>query len=297
MKFLKRIERPIAPALDKRRIRAAAFLLFAAAAVFVYPVDIETALTSSNAVFDSDGKYPKIPDFGFRLVLKEDLGKNINGTLAIERSPGFGNVIRGRIAYVTDYINISIGPTLGFLNTQPLKRDFITLFQPGFGTGLSLVTPKGFSASVDADFSIAAVSVKQKGIFLQNGFFEIGWRFPNLLAFLKLSQKNKTQVQNSSEITIIASDMGLYTTAFSKPSRIKIPVNIFYRGIRFENGANRTETGNIMVESGFTHTVSSGFEWFVKFGAAVYSFDLATKAAVKGFFFDAELGLKFTVGN
>lgn len=280
-----------------KNVKRLTLLFFLLTAALLYAVDIETALTSGNSIFNSNGAFSKVPNFGFRLVLKEDLGKSINGVLAVERDPGFGNVIRGRIAYVTDYINISIGPTLGFLNTQPLKRDFITLFQPGFGTGLSLVTPKGFSAAVDTNFSIPSVSVKQKGIFLQNGFFEIGWRFPNLLAFLKLSQRNKTQVQNSSDITITASDIGLYTTAFSKPSRIKIPLNIFYRGIRFENGANRTETGNIMVESGFTHTVSSGFEWFVKFGAAVYSFDLATKAAVKGFFFDAELGLKFTVGN
>lgn len=267
----------------------------------LYSVEIEIAAQAGNSVFTSNANFKKIPDFGFKLLLTEDLGKSIYGTLAVQREPGLGNSIWSRIAYNTDWMRISIGPTLGFLNSDKFEKDLTLLFQPGFGTSMSFSSPKGFLAAIDTNFAIPLVQIKKYNIYLQDGFLALGWNFPNITALLKLSQKAKTIANDIEETYITVTDMGFYAVAYSKPSRFRIPLNVFFRINKYEKkggGPLKNSVGSIVIESGIEHIISSEFEWFINFGASVFSFSLTKKGeAVKGFFFNAEAGVRFSTGR
>ncbi len=267
----------------------------------LYSVEIEIAGKAGNSFFTSNGNFKKILDFGFNLLLTEDLGKGIHGTLAIQREPGLGNSIWSRIAYNTDWMRISIGPTLGFLNSDKFEKDLTLLFQPGFGTSMSFSSPNGFLATIDTNFAIPLVQEKKHNIYLQDGLLALGWNFPNITALLKISQKAKTIADSIEETYITITDMGFYAVTYSKPSRIRIPLNVFLRINKYEKKAGtslRNSAGSIIVESGIEHIISSEFEWFINFGAAVFSFSFEKKGeAVKGFFFNAEAGVRFSIGR
>lgn len=259
----------------------------------LFSLDVTASITVGNTPFNSNGYTGKIPDFGFKLILNEDLGKNVNGKLAIERHLGIGNIIWGRIAYTTDMINIAIGPTLSVFNAGFDNKNVSTIFQPGLGTSLSFKLPIGFFTSLDTNFSIPLASVKTKNVYLQNGHFDLGWRFPNIIASIKLSQKNKSIVDNPDETHISISDIGFYTVSYSKPSGIRIPLNIIYRVNHFQKtGSLNEKIADIVLETGISHSASSDIEWFVNFGASVFSFSLTNAGSrVKKFFFNAEAGI------
>ena len=268
-------------------------LVFFTCVRILFSLDVTASITVGNTPFNSNGYTGKIPDFGFKLILNEDLGKNVNGKLAIERHLGIGNVIWGRIAYTTDMINIAIGPTLSVFNAGFDNKNVSTIFQPGLGTSLSFKLPIGFFTSLDTNFSIPLASVKTKNVYLQNGHFDLGWRFPNIIASIKLSQKNKSIVENPEETHISISDIGFYTVSYSKPSGIRIPLNIIYRVNHFQKtGSLNEKIADIVLETGVNHAVSSDIEWFVNFGASVFSFSLTNAGSrVKKFFFNAEAGI------
>ena len=268
-------------------------LVFFTCMSILFSLDVTASINVGNTPFNSKGLTGKIPDFGFKLILNEDLGKNVNGKLAIQRHLGIGNIIWGRIAYITEMIDISIGPTLSVFNAGLDNKNVSTIFQPGLGTSLSFKLPIGFFTSLDTNFSIPLASAKTKNVYLQDGYFDLGWRFPNIIASIKLSQKNKSIVENPDETHISISDIGFYTISYSKPSGIRIPLNIIYRINHFQ----KTETLNekiadIVLETGVNHAVSSDIEWFVNFGASVFSFSLTNRGSrVKKFFFNAEAGI------
>ena len=268
-------------------------LVFFTCVSILFSLDVTASITVGNTPFNSNGYTGKIPDFGFKLILNEDLGKNVNGKLAIERHLGIGNIIWGRIAYTTDMINIAIGPTLSVFNAGFDNKNVSTIFQPGLGTSLSFKLPIGFFTSLDTNFSIPLASVKTKNVYLQNGHFDLGWRFPNIIASIKLSQKNKSIVDNPDETHISISDIGFYTVSYSKPSGIRIPLNIIYRVNHFQKtGSLNEKIADIVLETGINHAVSSDIEWFVNFGASVFSFSLTNAGSrVKKFFFNAEAGI------
>lgn len=268
-------------------------LVFFTCVSILFSLDVTASITVGNTPFNSNGYTGKIPDFGFKLILNEDLGKNVNGKLAIERHLGIGNIIWGRIAYTTDMINIAIGPTLSVFNAGFDNKNVSTIFQPGLGTSLSFKLPIGFFTSLDTNFSIPLASVKTKNVYLQNGHFDLGWRFPNIIASIKLSQKNKSIVDNPDETHISISDIGFYTVSYSKPSGIRIPLNIIYRVNHFQKtGSLNEKIADIVLETGISHSASSDIEWFVNFGASVFSFSLTNAGSrVKKFFFNAEAGI------
>lgn len=268
-------------------------LIFFTCVSILFSLDVTASITVGNTPFNSNGYTGKIPDFGFKLILNEDLGKNVNGKLAIERHLGIGNIIWGRIAYTTDMINIAIGPTLSVFNAGFDNKNVSTIFQPGLGTSLSFKLPIGFFTSLDTNFSIPLASVKTKNVYLQNGHFDLGWRFPNIIASIKLSQKNKSIVDNPDETHISISDIGFYTVSYSKPSGIRIPLNIIYRVNHFQKtGSLNEKIADIVLETGISHSASSDIEWFVNFGASVFSFSLTNAGSrVKKFFFNAEAGI------
>ncbi|MGI0517408.1 hypothetical protein E4N81_05035 [Treponema denticola] len=268
-------------------------LVFFTCVSILFSLDVTASITVGNTPFNSNGYTGKIPDFGFKLILNEDLGKNVNGKLAIERHLGIGNIIWGRIAYTTDMINIAIGPTLSVFNAGFDNKNVSTIFQPGLGTSLSFKLPIGFFTSLDTNFSIPLASIKTKNVYLQNGHFDLGWRFPNIIASIKLSQKNKSIVDNPDETHISISDIGFYTVSYSKPSGIRIPLNIIYRVNHFQKtGSLNEKIADIVLETGISHSASSDIEWFVNFGASVFSFSLTNAGSrVKKFFFNAEAGI------
>lgn len=268
-------------------------LVFFTCVSILFSLDVTASITVGNTPFNSNGYTGKIPDFGFKLILNEDLGKNVNGKLAIERYLGIGNIIWGRIAYTTDMINIAIGPTLSVFNAGFDNKNVSTIFQPGLGTSLSFKLPIGFFTSLDTNFSIPLASVKTKNVYLQNGHFDLGWRFPNIIASIKLSQKNKSIVDNPDETHISISDIGFYTVSYSKPSGIRIPLNIIYRVNHFQKtGSLNEKIADIVLETGISHSASSDIEWFVNLGASVFSFSLTNAGSrVKKFFFNAEAGI------
>lgn len=268
-------------------------LVFFTCVSILFSLDVTASITVGNTPFNSNGYTGKIPDFGFKLILNEDLGKNVNGKLAIERHLGIGNIIWGRIAYTTDMINIAIGPTLSVFNAGFDNKNVSTIFQPGLGTSLSFKLPIGFFTSLDTNFSIPLASVKTKNVYLQDGHFDLGWRFPNIIASIKLSQKNKSIVDNPDETHISISDIGFYTVSYSKPSGIRIPLNIIYRVNHFQKtGSLNEKIADIVLETGISHSASSDIEWFVNFGASVFSFSLTNAGKrVKKFFFNAEAGI------
>ena len=268
-------------------------LVFFTCVSILFSLDVTASINVGNTPFDSKGYTGKIPDFGFKLILNEDLGKNVNGKLAVQRHLGIGNVIWGRIAYTTEMIDISIGPTLSVFNAGFDNQNVSTIFQPGLGTSLSFKLPIGFFTSLDTNFSIPLASVKTKNVYLQNGHFDLGWRFPNIIASIKLSQKNKSIVENPDETHISMSDIGFYTVSYSKPSGIRIPLNIIYRVNHFQKtGSLNEKIADIVLETGISHSASSDIEWFVNFGASVFSFSLTNAGKrVKKFFFNAEAGI------
>jgi hypothetical protein len=268
-------------------------LVFFTCVSILFSLDVTASITVGNTPFNSNGYTGKIPDFGFKLILNEDLGKNVNGKLAIERHLGIGNIIWGRIAYTTDMINIAIGPTLSVFNAGFDNKNVSTIFQPGLGTSLSFKLPIGFFTSLDTNFSIPLASVKTKNVYLQDGHFDLGWRFPNIIASIKLSQKNKSIVDNPDETHISISDIGFYTVSYSKPSGIRIPLNIIYRVNHFQKtGSLNEKIADIVLETGISHSASSDIEWFVNLGASVFSFSLTNAGSrVKKFFFNAEAGI------
>lgn len=268
-------------------------LVFFTCVSILFSLDVTASITVGNTPFNSKGYTGKIPDFGFKLILNEDLGKNVNGKLAIERHLGIGNIIWGRIAYTTDMINIAIGPTLSVFNAGFDNKNVSTIFQPGLGTSLSFKLPIGFFTALDTNFSIPLASVKTKNVYLQNGHFDLGWRFPNIIASIKLSQKNKSIVDNPDETHISISDIGFYTVSYSKPSGIRIPLNIIYRVNHFQKtGSLNEKIADIVLETGISHSASSDIEWFVNLGASVFSFSLTNAGSrVKKFFFNAEAGI------
>ena len=268
-------------------------LVFFTCVSILFSLDVTASITVGNTPFNSNGYTGKIPDFGFKLILNEDFGKNVNGKLAIERHLGIGNIIWGRIAYTTDMINIAIGPTLSVFNAGFDNKNVSTIFQPGLGTSLSFKLPIGFFTSLDTNFSIPLASVKTKNVYLQNGHFDLGWRFPNIIASIKLSQKNKSIVDNPDETHISISDIGFYTVSYSKPSGIRIPLNIIYRVNHFQKtGSLNEKIADIVLETGISHSASSDIEWFVNSGASVFSFSLTNAGSrVKKFFFNAEAGI------
>lgn len=263
----------------------------------LFALDIEASINAGVIPFNSKGKTGNIPDFGFKLVLNENLGKNISGTLAVQRDLYIGNTVWGRVSYTTELISISIGPTLSVFNAGLDNKNITNLIHPGLGSSFSVQLPIGFFTSLDTNFPIPLATSKTKNVYLYDGFFDVGWRFSNIIASIKISQKNKSIVENSDEVHLSATDLGFYTIAYSKPSRIRIPLNIIYRINHFQKANEINEKiGNIVVETGVEHALSADIKWFINAGTSVFSFYLTQKGSpVKKIFYKAEAGVKISI--
>ncbi len=265
----------------------------------IFSVDIELMVDADNYAYKVDGSLRgKIPDVGFNFKLQDDLTNYLRFSLDINRTAGFGNTMKPRITAYTKYLEFSFGPTISIFNVDFSKKDFLKLFQPGFGTKVAVNTPVGFFASLDVDFAIPLIKGEGAPVYLQNGDFEAGWIFPNLRASVMVSQDNQTTVESSHEIYIKKTDVALKAVAFSKPSRVKFPITVIYRMNHFnKTGATpaKKEYASVIVGGGIIHSVNADTEWFLNFAASVYSYDMATKAMMKAFLYQANVGFKISI--
>lgn len=275
------------------------FVYFSVLSVYSFAVGIQLSFSSSNFSFKKDSSFRKIPDFGGVFSIEENITAQMKGKLVIERDSENGNLIWSRISYDTAHLSVSLGPSLGFFNSTGNKNDILALFQPGLGIGMNFSAPGGFFAGIDTSFALATMGTTENSVYLQSGFINVGFLFYNLLAQLKITQKNKTLITDGKSRYFSITDYGLYTEAFSKASGLRFPINIFFRHSRYlvKNEPDlKKEFGFVIVETGLTHAVNNDVEWFFTFGSSVYTFALTKqKTAVKNFFFKAEFGVKFSV--
>lgn len=267
--------------------------------VYIFAVGFQISFSGSNFALNKDSSFRKIPDFGGLFSIEENMTAQIRGKLVIERDAENGNTIWSRISYDTTYLSISIGPSLGFFNTTGNKNDILTLFQPGLGIGMKFFSPGGFFAGIDTSFSLATMSITENTVYLQSGFINAGFLFPNIFAELKITQKNKTLITEGKYLYFSITDYGLYTEAFSKASGVRFPINLYFRHSRYlvkNEPQLKKEFGFVIAEAGLTHAVNNETEWYFLFGSSVYTFALTKeKNALKNFFFKAEFGVRFSV--
>lgn len=275
------------------------FIGFAIFNTCIFAVGFQLSFTSSNFSLNKDSSFKKIPDFGGVFSIEENMTPQIKGKLVIERDAESGNTIWSRISYDTIYLSISIGPSLGFFNTTGNKNDILTLFQPGLGIGMNFFSPGGFFAGIDTSFALATMSITENSVYLQNGFINAGFLFPNILAQLKITQKNKTLVTEGKSIYFSITDYGFYSEAFSKASGLRFPINLYFRHSRYTTKDEphlKKEFGYVIVETGLTHVVNNEVEWFFTFGSSVYTFALTKeKNTLNNFFYKTELGVRFSM--
>ncbi len=265
----------------------------------IFSLEIKASIDADNYAFKKDAtRKGKVPYFGFTFDLEDEINNYLKASLSIKRTAGFGNKIGARLTYFTEYMNISFGPTFSVFNLKFSKDNFLKLFQPGIGIAMSFDIPAGFFASIDTNFAFPLIKGDYKPIYLQDGEFEIGWVFPNLRASAKVKQNAQTIVEN--DVFIYVTDIGLHTVAYSKPSRIRIPINVIYRMSQYKKtGATPAKDGiaHVVVETGIIHSVNTDIEWFAKFGASVYSYNMETKDYLKELFYQASVGFSIAINK
>lgn len=260
---------------------------------------METELNMSNFGLKHDGDYRTIPDFGGSVSLEEQILPHFKVKLAVERDSEAGNTVWAKLTYESSILNISLGPSLGFLNSVGSMGDALSSFHPGLIMDIHLRTDIGFVAGFSGSFAVATLGVTEKHAYIQSATVDLGYRFPNLLGTLRLSHRGRLGIVDGQRSTFSITDYGLYTETFSKPSRLKIPINIIFRHIRYiSQKANEEQKnyGNILFETGFHLTLTNEVDFSVICGAAVYSFTLGeVQSNVSKFFFNSKIGLRFAI--
>jgi hypothetical protein len=260
---------------------------------------METGLNMSNFGLKRDGDYRSTPDFGASISLEEQILPHFKVKLALERDSEFGNTVWAKLTYESSIVDISLGPSLGILNAVGSKWDALSSFQPGLIMDIHLRTNIGFVAGFSGAFAVATVGVTEAHAYIQSSSIDLGYRFPNIIGILRLSHRGRIGITDGQRSHFSITDYGLYTETFSKPSRLKIPINIIFRHIRYvSQKANQEQKsyGNILFETGFRITVSNEIDFSVLCGASVYSFTLGeVQGNISKFFFNSKIGLRFAI--
>ena len=257
---------------------------------------LESELNTSNFALKGDGSYRTLPDFGGSLLVEEQILPHFNVRLAIERDSEIGNTIWSTFSYKSSVLEISLGPSLGILNSVLATTDILSSFQPGIAMGLHIATENGFIAGFAGNFAVAVANASDNFAFLQSGSATLGYRFPNLLSELRFSHKGKVGLSKGYKSFFSITDYGLYTETFSKPSRLKVPLNVIFRHIRYTSSKAKDEKksyGNILLEAGLKFTMNSDVEVGFLCGASVYSFVLGNeRGGIQKFFFRSKCSVK-----
>jgi len=265
----------------------------------IFALVMETELNMSNFGLKHDGDYRTIPDFGGLISLEEQVLPHFKVKLAFERDSEIGNTVWAKLTYETSIVDISLGPSLGLLNSIGSIGDALSSFHPGLIMDIHLRTNVGFVAGFSGSFAVATLGVTEAHAYIQSASVDLGYRFPNLIGILRLSHRGRLGVVDGQRATFSITDYGLYTETFSKPSRLKIPINIIFRHIRYisqKADQEQKNYGNILFETGFHLTISNEVDFSVLCGAAIYSFTLGElQSNVSKFFFNSKIGLRFAI--
>ncbi len=265
----------------------------------LFAVVLESELEMSNFALKRDGSYRKVPDFGGKFSIEEQIYRNFNLKLSFERDSELGNRVIGIFSYTGSIIEISLGPSLAFLNSSPILSDTLSSFQPGIDVGMRVATNNGFIFGFCGDFALNALNVSHSLVFLHSAGITLGYRFPNLLAELRLSHKGKGIVLDMGKSVFSITDYGLYTEAFSKASRFRIPVNIIFRNIRYTSSdayRSKKNYGNLLFEVGLKYALNSDVELGALLGVALYSFDVGNGfSGINRFFFRNKYGVRIAL--
>lgn len=265
----------------------------------IFALVMETELNMSSFGLKHDGDYRTIPDFGGLISLEEQVLPHFKVKLAFERDSEIGNTVWAKLTYETSIVDISLGPSLGLLNSIGSIGDALSSFHPGLIMDIHLRTNVGFVAGFSGTFAIATLGVTEAHAYIQDASVDLGYRFPNLIGILRLSHRGRLGIVDGQRATFSITDYGLYTETFSKPSRLKIPINIIFRHIRYisqKTDQEQKNYGNILFETGFHLTISNEVDFNVLCGAAIYSFTLGElQSNVSKFFFNSKIGLRFAI--
>ncbi|MGP1437543.1 MAG: hypothetical protein ACTTKH_00555, partial [Treponema sp.] len=238
---------------------------------------LETELDMSNFGLQNNGEYRTIPDFGGSVSLEEQILPHFKVKLAFERDAEIGNSVWAKLTYESSILDVSLGPSLGLLNSATSLENAWSSFSPGIIMDIHLRTSLGFFAGFSGTFAVATIGVTEAHAYLQSAGVDIGYRFPNLLASLRISHRGRVGIVDGNRSFFSITDYGLYTETFSKPSRLKIPINIIFRHIKYSSKKTNEEQknyGNILFETGFHLTLSNEIDFTVLCGASIYSFTL-----------------------
>ena len=275
------------------------FFIFLSLFVSLYAIVLESEVNVSNFGLKNNGSYRSIPDFGGVLRLEEQILPHFNVKIVFERDSEIGNVIWSSFTYQSSLIDVSIGPSICILNTLSSFADALSSFQPGINLGINIVTDTGFVAGFAGNFAISVVNASDVVAFVQTGYANIGYRFPNLLAELRYTHKGRVNVINGAKSFFSITDYGLYTETFYKPSKLKIPINVFFRNVKYTPRTitdKKKNYGSIIFETGFNIRSNSDVEFGILTGFSVYSFTLDKDlSSLQKFFFRSNVHIKIAL--
>lgn len=279
-----------------------AIIVFLSSTLFAYlsAIVLETEVNTSNFELEYDGSYRKIPNFGGLVAVEEQLLPHFNVSVAFERDSEIGNSIWAKLSYQSSIVQISLGPSICVLNPLSSFYDALSQLHPGIIMGVNITNQSGFIIGLSGNFSLAISSPDDVAVFLQSASANIGYRFPNLLGELRISHKGRVNTVDGKKSFFSITDYGLYTETFYKPSRLRIPINVIYRNIKYHTqkvNGNKRYYGNVLFETGFNVALNSDVEFGILAGAAIYSFsiDAGDTTDIKKFFFRSKAHLKIAL--
>jgi hypothetical protein len=260
----------------------------------MYALELDVNACADNFAFLDDGTISaKIPDFGFDAEITGNFTGTIGAMFKMQRTPQIGNLIKARVVFGKPSMLFSIGPSIGVLNKQHKKSEFSTVFQPGMGVGMQILTEKGFLLRFDLDFSIFT-GLSEKNIYINNGDAEIGMRTEHTLVSLSASQLTRTSTMQDSTTSSLT-DFGLNFKVFSKPSRFIFPIACLFRIAKYRNKANSSKdvsTGSIVVRAGFEHNIYTDLGYYIRAEIPVYTMALSGTMPT-AFRYNVTAGVKF----
>jgi len=279
-----------------------AVFIFLTSSLFTYlfAIVLETNINTSNFELKYDGSYRSIPNFGGLIAVEEQLLPHFNVKVAFERDSELGNSIWAKLSYHSSIVQISLGPSICVLNSISSFYDALSQLNPGIIMGVNITHESGFIIGLSGNFSLAISSPEDIAVFLQSAHANIGYRFPNLLGEFRISHKGRVNIVKGSKSFFSITDYGLYTETFYKPSRLRVPINIIYRNIKYNSqktSNNNKYYGNILFETGFNIALNSDVEFGFLAGAAIYSFSInaGDPTDIKKFFFRSQAHLKIAL--
>lgn len=285
--------------------RMAQFLAFFAVftALSAPAAEIELSSSASTFVLDDEGDvHPYSPGYGFSLAVRDRILENLDGSIAFDRDPVNGNMLTARVSFLTSFLAISAGPSLGVLNSAEAGDDVSYLFQPGIGLGFSIIVPGIGVAKADTDFAIPTASSIEGQLFLQRGELSIGFYLPNVLTTVKISQRSNIQALSGGfTATRSVMDYGLYNEAFMKGSPFRISLDFIYRVIDYyvtEDSPENLQYGNLVLGGGVTWVPKADISFYVAGSGSLYTFSLDdSKDDIDKFLFDVKLGARLMMGK